>query len=103
MKSGAVEHVVLSLGEAGVYLAGGPAPARITAPIVSVRSRVGAGDSMVGGIVHALANGGRMKEAVRFGVACGTAAVMTRGTELCRKYDAEALYERILHGPSSER
>jgi 6-phosphofructokinase 2 len=32
-------------------------------------------------------------EALKFGVACGTAATMNSGTELCRKYDAEYLFK----------
>ena len=33
-----------------------------------------------------------------FGVAAGTAAVMTPGTELCRREDAERLYECMVSG-----
>ena len=34
-------------------------------------------------------------EAVQYGVACGTAATMNSGTELCKKEDADKLYELI--------
>ena len=37
------------------------------------------------------------REAVRFGVAAGAAAVMTPGTELCRREDAERLYKQLMH------
>jgi len=56
---------------------------------------VGAGDSMVGGIVVGLARGWKIPDAVRFGVAAGAAAVMTPGTELCGREDTERLYEQI--------
>jgi hypothetical protein len=36
-----------------------------------------------------LAQGKILREAVRFGVAAGAAAVMTPGTELCRRGDTE--------------
>ena len=36
------------------------------------------------------------REAVRFGVAAGAAAVMTPGTELCRRDDTERLFEQIM-------
>jgi 6-phosphofructokinase 2 len=61
---------------------------------VPIKSKVGAGDSMVGGIAFALARKDPLDEAVRFGVAAGAAAVMTPGTELCRKVDTQRLYER---------
>ncbi len=48
------------------------------------------------GIVLALSRGKSWREAVRFGVAAGAAAVMTPGTELCRPEDTERLYEQIM-------
>jgi 6-phosphofructokinase 2 len=66
------------------------------APTVPIKSKVGAGDSMVAGIVMSLAQGKILREAVRFGVAAGAAAVMTPGTELCRRGDTERLYQQII-------
>jgi 6-phosphofructokinase 2 len=37
---------------------------------------VGAGDSMVGGMVWALSQNKSLKEVIRWGVACGSAATM---------------------------
>ncbi len=34
-----------------------------------------------------------IKEAARFGVACGTAATLNEGTQLCNLQDAEKLYK----------
>ena len=62
-----------------------------TSPKVERKSTVGAGDSMVAGIVYSLSLKKSLQEAVRYGVACGTAATMNAGTELCRKEDVEAL------------
>ena len=50
---------------------------------------------MVAGIVYTLARGKSLKEAIRYGVACGTAATMNPGTELCNKRDADALYSLV--------
>ena len=58
-----------------------------------VASRVGAGDSTVAGLLVGLSRGYALRDAVRFGIAAGSAAVMTPGTELCRKDDVERLYE----------
>ena len=43
-----------------------------------------------------LVRGDPLRESVLFGVAVGSAAVMTPGTELCRREDAERLYEIII-------
>jgi 6-phosphofructokinase 2 len=51
---------------------------------------------MVGGLVLALDRGEPLIEAVRFGVAAGAAAVMTPGTQLCRREDTERLYADML-------
>lgn len=62
------------------------------APTVPIRSKVGVGDSTVAGTVQSLAGGKSIRDALTFGVASGAAAIMTPGTELCRKEDAERLY-----------
>lgn len=86
------EVVVVSLGAGGAFLVTTKDCDRIAAPIVPVVSRVGAGDSMVGGIVLALVTGWSLNEAVRFGAAAGAAAVMQPGTELCHRTDVERLF-----------
>jgi 6-phosphofructokinase 2 len=48
---------------------------------VAKKSTVGAGDSMVGGMVWALAQNKPLK-VLRWGVACGSAATMNEGTQL---------------------
>jgi len=90
-----VEAVLLSLGRGGVMLVSREEHHRIAAPTVSIRSKIGAGDSTVAGTVLALQRGSSLYEAAQFGVACGTAAVMTAGTELCRREDAEKLFQEI--------
>jgi 6-phosphofructokinase 2 len=90
------EVVVVSLGAAGVLVATAEGAERVRAPLVPIKSKVGAGDSTVAGMVFALSRGQSWREAVRFGVAAGAAAVMTPGTELCRREDTERLYEQIM-------
>lgn len=92
---GRCEAVVVSLGGGGALLATREGLYRFHAPAVPIRSKVGAGDSMVAGLTLALARGRPLPEAVRFGVAAGTAAVMTPGTELCRRADVERLFPRV--------
>ncbi len=94
--SGRCEVLVISLGAAGALAVSKDFAERIVPPTVPIISKVGAGDSMVAGIVFGLARGKPLRESILFGVAAGTAAVMTPGTELCRREDAERLYEGML-------
>jgi 6-phosphofructokinase 2 len=93
--AGRTSAVVISMGAGGAIVATERGARRIAAPMVEVESRVGAGDSMVAGIVLALERGLNIDDAALFGVAAGTAAVMTPGTQLCRREDAERLYEEM--------
>jgi len=51
---------------------------------------------MVAGIVLGLARGKPMRDSILFDVAAGTAAVMAPGTELCRREDAERLFDTMI-------
>ncbi len=85
--------VVLSLGPHGALVVERDGPAmRVRPPSIRPVSTVGAGDSMVGGLAVGLSSGASLVEAVRLGVAAGTATALTPGTELC----APAEVERIL-------
>ncbi|MFV2082096.1 MAG: 1-phosphofructokinase family hexose kinase [bacterium] len=88
--------LVVSLGPEGALLVSEEGPEWISGPQVETISSIGAGDSMVAGIVMKLAQDHPVREAVKFGVACGAAAVMTPGSELCRKEDAFKLYKDML-------
>ncbi|WP_263785320.1 1-phosphofructokinase family hexose kinase [Salinibacter grassmerensis] len=87
--------VVLSMGASGALLVTADRAEHVRSPTVPIASRVGAGDSMVAGLTVALAQGRGLGAAVQFGVAAGAAAVMTPGTELCHRDDAERLFEQI--------
>lgn len=95
VQEGRCEIVVVSLGAAGALLVHKEGCERIRSPTVPIQSKVGAGDSMTAGLVLSLARGLPIREAVRFGVAAGAAAVMTPGTELCRREDTERLFARM--------
>jgi 6-phosphofructokinase 2 len=93
--NGGAEVVVVSLGAAGALVASPAGCERLRSPTVPVRSKVGAGDSMVAGIVLGLARDYSLRDAVRFGIAAGAAAVMMPGTGLCHREDAERLLQQI--------
>jgi 6-phosphofructokinase 2 len=92
---GRSEIVVISLGAAGALAAWKNGWERVRAPTVPIRSKVGAGDSTVAGLILGLERGLSIPDAIRFGVAAGAAAVMTPGTELCRREDTENLFRKI--------
>lgn len=90
---GKCEVMVISMGADGAMLVTENIIEIIKPPEVKRKSTVGAGDSMMAGIIYYLSLGKNILEAVKYGVACGTAATMNYGTELCRKDDVEYLYK----------
>ena len=77
-----IEYVFISIGHKGAILASKEGVIYGTSPEVPVVSRVGAGDSMVAGIVSVIANGGSAEDSLKLGMACGTSTVQMPGTEL---------------------
>lgn len=90
---GGAEIVVVSLGPQGAVLVTKDSYEFVPAPNVAKRSTVGAGDSMVGGMVWALSQNKSLKEVIRWGVACGSAATMNEGTQLFKGADAQRLFD----------
>jgi 6-phosphofructokinase 2 len=90
---GGAEIVVVSLGPQGAVLVTKDNYEFVPAPNVPKKSTVGAGDSMVGGMVWALSQNKSLKEVIRWGVACGSAATMNEGTQLFKSADAQRLFE----------
>jgi 6-phosphofructokinase 2 len=89
------EIVVVSLGSQGAVLVSKTETYFVPAPNVVKKSTVGAGDSMVGGMVWALSQNKSMKEVVQWGVACGSAATMNEGTQLFEAQQAKRLFESL--------
>ncbi len=94
--SGKAEVVAVSMGPQGAYLVTANETLHLPAPSVKKLSTVGAGDSMVAGMVAVLAKGGTLTEMACMGVACGSAATMSTGTGLFKKEDAERLYNWLM-------
>lgn len=91
-----IEILVVSLGADGAIVATKQGVEKLDSPsIEKKKSAVGAGDSMVAGIVFSLSNGKKISEAVSYGLACGSAALLTPGTELLHKEDADKLFKQI--------
>lgn len=80
-----VKVVVCSLGRLGAILVTETEAWKAVPPKVEVDSAVGAGDSLLAGVLVAKARHQSYEQMLRLGVACGTATATTPGTELCCK------------------
>lgn len=95
VEHGRAEIVALTLAERGALVVIRGRAWRLTTPKVTVVSTVGAGDSFVGALVWSLASGHNLSLAARYGVAAGTAASLSAGTELCHRDDVERLLPQV--------
>ena len=94
------EMIALTLGPDGAAVFWPKDKARVAPPpIAAHESAVGAGDSFLGAFVLGLAQNLPIEDALRYGVAAGTAALLTPGTELCHKADVERLSESLRADP----
>lgn len=59
------------------------------------KSAVGAGDSMMAGLVLAQARSANFRERLEYGVARGTAAALSEGTELCSRENTDKVLQWI--------
>ncbi|WP_417350291.1 1-phosphofructokinase family hexose kinase [Flavobacterium alkalisoli] len=96
IEEGKAQMIVVSMGPQGAYLVTADNCLHIPAPSVKKLSTVGAGDSMVSGMVSVLAKNGSPAQMACMGVACGTAATMNPGTGLFNVKDAERLYNWLI-------
>lgn len=92
ISQGKAEIVVVSLGSQGAVLFSATEKIQIAAPHVEVKSTVGAGDSMVAGMISVLVKGGDYREVLSMGIACGSATTMTEGTGLFTRENAKHLF-----------
>ncbi|MGL2962528.1 1-phosphofructokinase family hexose kinase [Flavobacterium sp. RSB2_4_14] len=95
IEKGSAEIVVVSLGAEGAILVSKDITEFVAAPKAEKKSTVGAGDSMVGGMVWALSQNKTLKEVIQMGVCCGTAATMNEGTQLFKVEDVMRLFEEM--------
>lgn len=94
------QNVVISMGKAGALLQTAEGTLLTKSPKIKEKNPIGAGDSMVGGLVWALTRGLALKESLGWGVASGAATASLSGTEvgsqkLIEKLLAKVEYERL--------
>lgn len=97
-----VENIVLSLGGEGAMLATKGLVKKYPAPPVEHVSSIGAGDSMVAGIVYSLSQNLPLEKAILYGLSCGSATIKSPGTELLKKEDVQQLYIKLLEQVGGE-
>jgi 1-phosphofructokinase family hexose kinase len=90
-----VTAVVVSLGKRGALLVDGEQVWQATPPVIQERNPIGAGDSMVGGLVWALSQGLPLPEAMRWGMACGAATAAREGTAVGDLAQVQALVTQV--------
>lgn len=89
------EYIVVSLGARGAFLASKEGIVYQSTPSVSVKSTIGAGDSMVAGLIYAIKNNFSLKDILKWGVACGVATTMSEGTTLASKINVTKVLKMI--------
>jgi 1-phosphofructokinase family hexose kinase len=87
--------VVISLGKDGALLAQGEQGWIATPPTIREHNPIGAGDSMVAGLVWALSRDYSPPEALRWSVACGAATASLSGTAVGRYADVQRLATEV--------
>ncbi len=90
-----VSQVVISMGRRGAVLSSGARAWVATPPSIVERNPIGAGDSMVAGLVWGLSRGLPIEEALRWGVASGAAAASLDGTAFGTRAQVEELERKV--------
>ena len=73
-------RAIISMGKDGALAVDGEQSWLLAPPPIAERNPIGAGDSLVAGLVYALDEGRSLAEAARWGVACGAATASLGGT-----------------------
>lgn len=94
------QNVVISLGKKGALLRTADESWLIHSPQIQEKNPIGAGDSMVGGLVWGFSQGYSLKESLGWGAASGAASASMSGTEvgtrsLIEKLFSQVRYERL--------
>jgi len=89
------QNVIVSMGKAGALLQTSEGTWLTHSPKIQEKNPIGAGDSMVGGLVWALTQGIPLKEALGWGVASGAATASLPGTEVGSRPLIEELVSQV--------
>jgi 1-phosphofructokinase family hexose kinase len=89
------QNAVISMGKAGALLHTAEGTWLTHTPKIQEKNPIGAGDSMVGGLVWALTQGIALKASLGWGVASGAATASLPGTEVGTRPLIEELFSQV--------
>lgn len=89
------QNVIVTHGAEGAWLVTGDGVWQYRPPRIQPVNPIGSGDAVTAGICRALERGADLREAVRFGVACGTANALTLIAGTVRRADVSRLVRRV--------
>jgi fructose-1-phosphate kinase PfkB-like protein len=89
------KNVIISMGKAGALLRAEGETWVARSPIITGKNPIGAGDSMVGGLVWARTQGKSLRDSLGWGVASGAATASLSGTEVGARPLIEALLAQV--------
>jgi 1-phosphofructokinase family hexose kinase len=95
MKTMGPKYVVLSLGSRGVVAAADQGVSEVTPPRIEALSPIGAGDALAAALVWSLDRGDSFEDALRWGVAAGTASAKLPGINLASMEQAREIYPLV--------
>ena len=93
--AGGVKTVIVSLGSEGALAITGKESFRARPPKLKMRSTIGAGDALLAGFLAGISRGKSTADALRLGVAAGSASVLYPGTSFAPPSKISAVYRRV--------
>jgi fructose-1-phosphate kinase PfkB-like protein len=92
--------VVLSLGSRGAVGANGKSLVEALPPRVDALCPIGAGDALAAAFTWSMVNGDSFEDAVRWGVAAGTASAKLPGVSFATLAETEQVYKLVEMRPA---
>jgi 1-phosphofructokinase family hexose kinase len=89
------QNVVISMGRKGALLQTADESWLVHSPKIQEKNPIGAGDSMVGGLVWGVSQGYSLKESLGWGAASGAATASMSGTEVGSRALIEELCQQV--------
>lgn len=91
-----ISLIIVSLGAKGALLITNEECYQADPVKVVVKSTVGAGDSMIAGMLYGIEQGLTLKEAFGYATACGTLAVTKEGTQSFSLEEVTNMYKKVV-------
>jgi 1-phosphofructokinase family hexose kinase len=95
MRAMGAESIILSVGSRGAIGAAGKTVIEAVPPRIDALSPIGAGDALAAAFTWAMADKGKFEDAVRWGVAAGTATAQLPGVSFASREQAERIYKLV--------